>query len=495
MHPYGTGRQRRRTTCRPSSTTRPTSAASCPWPARGDPELRVVAVLHRRQGLRRSSTGNTRRSARCSRGWTSPTRSPTRRATTWDDWIARTSRSTSRRFSCRRRRARPRTFGGAGLRPACGRPRPDRRRTPRATTRRHRRPERTMGTIIPIPPASRTSPGAPGSCPDGSSPSPATSGGGATSASASRQPHRHRRRLSDGGRRFPPPLDRGSRPAPRDGARAGARRRRRPGNQIVEDLGVEDLASTLTAFPERRAEWLARAADAAASIASIPDPGINPPFDAALFRRELDLAREAVFDLCCALPSSASERDGARRVGRRPGRGDSRAPRRALPSRLSRQQPLRRGGAGGRHRLPGPAEGPRLLRPGLAPVGAIDARLDDRGARAPGRSNASRRPGASTPRGSPTACAGCCCSAPGRSAGPSPGRSPRGAARPTAGTSRRSWPWCGVSWAIPPPSAVLARFSRPDAARSAKLIEDCPGAPRRKRCSAHSAYRNCSSFC
>jgi N-acetylmuramate 1-kinase len=80
------------------------------------------------------------------------------------------------------------------------------------------------------------------------------------------------------------------------------------GNQIVEDLGVADLASSLAASPARREGWLARAADAAASIAEIPDPGINPAFDAQLFRRELELAREAVFDLWLAAPLTPSER-------------------------------------------------------------------------------------------------------------------------------------------------------------------------------------------
>jgi hypothetical protein len=80
------------------------------------------------------------------------------------------------------------------------------------------------------------------------------------------------------------------------------------GNQIVEDLGVADLASNLTASPERRESWLTRAADAAASIAAIPDPGINPAFDAALFRRELELAREAVFDLWLGSPLTPAER-------------------------------------------------------------------------------------------------------------------------------------------------------------------------------------------
>lgn len=80
------------------------------------------------------------------------------------------------------------------------------------------------------------------------------------------------------------------------------------GNQIVEDFGQDDLASRLSALPEERASWLAGAADTAAAIAGLPDPGINPPFDAVLFRRELDLAREAVFDLWLEAPLSPAER-------------------------------------------------------------------------------------------------------------------------------------------------------------------------------------------
>ena len=80
------------------------------------------------------------------------------------------------------------------------------------------------------------------------------------------------------------------------------------GNQIVEDFGTDDLASRLSALPEERNSWLARAADTAAAIAALPDPGINPPFDAGLFRRELDLAREAVFDLLLGAPLPSAER-------------------------------------------------------------------------------------------------------------------------------------------------------------------------------------------
>lgn len=84
------------------------------------------------------------------------------------------------------------------------------------------------------------------------------------------------------------------------------------GNHLVEDLGTRDLAALLLEAGDDaagRALWLERAVTAAAEIAAIPDPGINPPFDAALFRRELDLAREAVFDLYLRDPLGPEERE------------------------------------------------------------------------------------------------------------------------------------------------------------------------------------------
>lgn len=80
------------------------------------------------------------------------------------------------------------------------------------------------------------------------------------------------------------------------------------GNQLVEDLGSTDLAATLAAFPAARREGLGSAVDAAAAIARIPDPGVNPAFDFALFRRELELAREAIFDLHLKSPLSPADR-------------------------------------------------------------------------------------------------------------------------------------------------------------------------------------------
>lgn len=69
------------------------------------------------------------------------------------------------------------------------------------------------------------------------------------------------------------------------------------GNQILEDFGPEDLASRLASKPAERSEWLERAVEVAGTIAQIPDPGINTAFDRDFFFREMDLAREAVFDL------------------------------------------------------------------------------------------------------------------------------------------------------------------------------------------------------
>jgi hypothetical protein len=80
------------------------------------------------------------------------------------------------------------------------------------------------------------------------------------------------------------------------------------GSQIVEDFGRIDLAGVLAEEPAARPRWLQRAAAAAASVSRMPDPEINAPFDAALFRRELELAREAVFDMHLAAPLTPAER-------------------------------------------------------------------------------------------------------------------------------------------------------------------------------------------
>ena len=80
------------------------------------------------------------------------------------------------------------------------------------------------------------------------------------------------------------------------------------GNQILEDFGADDLATHLAREPAARRTWLRRAADVAVAIAHASDPRVNAAFDAAFFRRELDLAREAVFDLWLEAPLSAKDR-------------------------------------------------------------------------------------------------------------------------------------------------------------------------------------------
>jgi aminoglycoside/choline kinase family phosphotransferase len=80
------------------------------------------------------------------------------------------------------------------------------------------------------------------------------------------------------------------------------------GNHIVEDLGRTDLATRLLEHAPERPVWLSRAAVAAAILADMPDPGLNPRFEASFFRRELDLAREAVFDMFLRTPLSPGER-------------------------------------------------------------------------------------------------------------------------------------------------------------------------------------------
>jgi aminoglycoside/choline kinase family phosphotransferase len=82
----------------------------------------------------------------------------------------------------------------------------------------------------------------------------------------------------------------------------------RGGSQILEDFGPEDLATRLAGQPSERNDWLGRALDVAERIAAALDPRINSPFDAAFFRRELDLAREAVFDLWLGAPLSSDDR-------------------------------------------------------------------------------------------------------------------------------------------------------------------------------------------
>ena len=151
------------------------------------------------------------------------------------------------------------------------------------------------------------------------------------------------------------------------------------GNQILEDFGSEDLAARLASKPAERSAWLDRAADVAGTIAELSDPGINAAFDRDFFFREMDLAREAVFDLWLGESLDPGEKAAPRSLGFLPREGDRGPSPRPLPSRLPRQQSLSGAGRSRRDRLPGPARRTRLLRPRFALVGADDARVDDGG--------------------------------------------------------------------------------------------------------------------
>ena len=213
------------------------------------------------------------------------------------------------------------------------------------------------------------------------------------------------------------------------------------GNQIVEDFGRQDLAARFTGAPGEREAWLGRAADAAAAIAETPDPGINKPFDAALFRRELDLAREAVFDLLLESPLTETERAAhdawadalvaevlshPRALCHRDYHGNNLFPVGEDTAVIDFQDLRSRSGQ---------------LRHGLPPVGAHDSGVDVGGDGARRRRPASPRSAAWTPRPSPDGSSGCSSRGPGRSAARSRGRSCAAKAISTAATCRESWLW------------------------------------------------------
>jgi aminoglycoside/choline kinase family phosphotransferase len=81
------------------------------------------------------------------------------------------------------------------------------------------------------------------------------------------------------------------------------------GTHLVEDLGRVDLAGRFDECPAERERWLERAAEVAGAIARLPDRAINSPFDGGFLFRELELAREAVFDLYFGEPLSPADRD------------------------------------------------------------------------------------------------------------------------------------------------------------------------------------------
>ena len=78
--------------------------------------------------------------------------------------------------------------------------------------------------------------------------------------------------------------------------------------QILEDFGTMPLSEAwLAATPAGRRELLVEAARAAAAVATTDDPGVNPPFSAEFFEREIHRSREAVFDRHLRQPLSPAE--------------------------------------------------------------------------------------------------------------------------------------------------------------------------------------------
>ena len=199
------------------------------------------------------------------------------------------------------------------------------------------------------------------------------------------------------------------------------------GNQIVEDLGSEDLAARCAASPDaaagvaraggRRGGGHRRARRIPASIA---------PFDAALFRRELDLAREAVFDLYLAPAALRRGARGARRLGGRARRArSSGTPRRSATatSTATTSSPSATAWRSSTFRICG-----------AGPTRTTSRRCSGSGRRSTGWTTPRRRPpwrvsphgGPSTRTRSARGCGGCSSSARGRSAARSPGRSSSG---------------------------------------------------------------------
>ena len=80
------------------------------------------------------------------------------------------------------------------------------------------------------------------------------------------------------------------------------------GIHLIEDFGDRPLSAHWGSAPVDRRAWHARAATAAAAIAALPDPGVNPPFTAAFFFAELEKSRESFFTDFAKAPLSASER-------------------------------------------------------------------------------------------------------------------------------------------------------------------------------------------
>jgi hypothetical protein len=81
------------------------------------------------------------------------------------------------------------------------------------------------------------------------------------------------------------------------------------GVQLLEDFGEEPLSRRWRDEPSGRVRLLERAAGVAAAFAQAPDPRVNRPFEASVFRAEMEKSREAFFDALCGESLSAAERD------------------------------------------------------------------------------------------------------------------------------------------------------------------------------------------
>ena len=302
--PYGTGGNGDASGSRPSSTTRShkrgiVSMARSSDPNSASSQFFIVVKDSNFLDGQYSAFGEVDL-----RAWTSPTRSPPRRAART---TGRTSRSTSRRSSSRRRRARARVD-------AVRLPTPAGLEALAASTRRS----------APVSRSSR---------------SPATSGGAATSAStsattgpssASSIPPRR----TDSRRRWVAARDAAR--GPRARARA-ARRRRRGETRSWRTSEPTTSRRARAARAGERDAWLARAADAAAAIAAIAGSRASTLRSTRRSSGASSISR--------ARPSSTSSSPGRSRAAERAahdalgGRArarDPRAPRGALPPRLPR---------------------------------------------------------------------------------------------------------------------------------------------------------------
>jgi len=78
--------------------------------------------------------------------------------------------------------------------------------------------------------------------------------------------------------------------------------------QILEDFGDLSLSRLWEREdPSARGRIAAQAAEVAGEIAGIPDPGVNPAFDADFFYRELEKSREGFFSAFAGDPLSQEE--------------------------------------------------------------------------------------------------------------------------------------------------------------------------------------------